>query len=223
MKKEVRNFIGYAIYYCHFIEDFSKIASPLFLLLSKDAEFNWSDTCDTTLVELKKLVSQDPVLNGPRWKLPFHISSDTSDIAIGAMMGQELDKKLYAIYFISKNLTPTELNYTIIEKEFLTVVHAINKFHHYIIGYPTFVHTNHSAIRYLMNKPITSGRITRWLLLLQEFDITIVNKPRKDNVVADFLSRLNTNGENLPVEDNFLDEHLFAISTLPPWNAYVVN
>lgn len=74
-----------------------------------------------------------------------------------------------------------------------------------------------------MNKPITPGRITRWLLLLKEFDITIVDKPGKDNVVAEFLSRLNTNGENLPVEDNFLDEHIFAISTLTPWYADIAN
>ena len=74
-----------------------------------------------------------------------------------------------------------------------------------------------------MNKSITPGRITRWLLLLQEFDITIVDKPGKDNVVAKFLSRLNTNGENLPVEDNFLDEHLFAISTLTLWYADIAN
>ena len=133
------------------------------------------------------------MLRGPQWKLPFHISSNALDTTIGAMLGQEQDKKPYAIYFISKNLTPAELNYTVTEKEFLAVVHAINKFHHYTIGYPTFVHANHSAIKYLMNKPITLGRITRWLLLLQEFDITIVDKPGKDNVVADFLSRLNTN------------------------------
>ena len=52
------------------------------------------------------------------------------------------------------------------EKEFLVVVHAIDKFRHYITGYDVFVHTDHSAIKFLMNKPITSGRITRWLLLL---------------------------------------------------------
>ena len=109
------------------------------------------------------------------------------------------------------------------EKEFLVVVHAINKFRHYITGYPTFVHTNHFAIRYLMNKSITPGRITRWLLLLQEFDITIVDKPGKDNVVVDFLSRLNTNCENLPVEDKFPDEHIFEISNLTPWYADIAN
>ena len=67
-----------------------------------------------------------------------------------------------------------------------------------------------------MNKPITLRCITRWLLLLQEFDITIVDKPGKDNVVVDFLSRMDNNDECTPIEDSFPDENIFAISTNPP-------
>ena len=84
-----------------------------------------------------------------------------------------------------------ELNYTVTEREFLAVVYAINKFRHYVTGYPTFIHTNHTTIKYLMNKLITNAQVTRWLLLLQEFDITIVDRPGKENVVVDFLSRLH--------------------------------
>jgi energy-coupling factor transporter ATP-binding protein EcfA2 len=47
-----------------------------------------------------------------------------------------------------------------------------------------------------MNKEITNGRITRWLLLLQEFNITILDRRGKENQVVDFLSRLNNEGEN---------------------------
>ena len=63
-------------------------------------------------------------------------------------------------------MTPAELNYTVTEKEMLVVVHAVNKFRHYITGYEIFVHIDHSALQYLMNKSITNGRITRWLLLM---------------------------------------------------------
>ena len=59
-----------------------------------------------------------------------------------------------------------ELNYTVTEKELLAVVYAINKFRHYLTSYSTFIHTDHSTIKYLMNKPITNARVTRWLLLL---------------------------------------------------------
>jgi hypothetical protein len=79
-------------------------------------EFQWSDKCDVAFAELKRLISTTPVLRGPNWKLPFHISSDASDVTIGIVLGQEEDKKPYAIYFISKNITPTELNYTVTEK-----------------------------------------------------------------------------------------------------------
>lgn len=68
----------------------------------------------------------------------------------------------------------------------------------------------------MRNKPVTNVRVTRWLLLLQEFDITIIDRPGNDNVVADFLSRLTNESEAIPVEDHFPDEHLFAIFTNIP-------
>ena len=74
-----------------------------------------------------------------------------------------------------------------------------------------------------MNKPITNGRVTRWLLLLQEFNIMVIDRPGKENQVADFLSRLNTEGENVPVFDEFPDEHLFALATHTPWFADIAN
>jgi hypothetical protein len=117
-------------------------------------------------VGLKKKISTTPVLRGPNWKIPFHMFTDALDITIGTILGQEEEKKPYAIYFISKNLTPTESNYTVTEKEFLAVIHAINKFCHYIISYQVILYIDHSTIKYLANKPITNGRVTRWLLLL---------------------------------------------------------
>ena len=84
------------------------------------------------------------------------------------------------------------------------------------------MHTDHSAIKYLMEKSVTNARVTRWLLLLQEFDITIVDRPGKENEVADFLSWLKTN-ENIPVDDSFPDEYLFAVSAHSPWYAEISN
>jgi hypothetical protein len=219
---EVRSFLGHAGYYRRFINFFSKIASPLFVLLMKNVEFKWTNSCQEAFNTLKHQLSTAPILRGPDWTLPFHISSDASDTAIGAVLGQEENHLPYAIYFISKNMTPAELNYTVTEKEFLAVIYAINKFRHYITGYSTLVHTDHSAIKYLMNKPITNARVTRWLLLLQEFDITIVDRPGKENVVVDFLSRL-TPDDDTPVDDSFPDEYLFAVSAHSPWYADIAN
>lgn len=176
-----------------------------------------------TFEHLKQKLPKTPILRGRNWSLPFHISMDASDSSLGDVLGQKENKVHYAIYFISKNLTPIELNYTVTEKEFLAVVHAVNKFRHYITGYEVFVHIDYSTIQFLMNKSITNGRITRWLLLLQEFNITIMDKPSKENQVADFLSRLHTEGEDVPVFYDFPDEHLFAISIHVPWFVDIAN
>jgi hypothetical protein len=221
--KEVRSFLGHAGYYRRFIENFTKIVAPMYKLLAKDTNFLWDAQCQVAFEILKEKLSTTPVLRGPDWTLPFHICTDASDTALGAVLGQKHDQLSYAIYYSSKNLSPAEFNYTVTEKEFLVVVHAINKFRHYIMGYETFIHTDHSAIKFLMNKPITNGRITRWLLLLQEFNITIVDRPGKENLVADFLSRIHNNDENTPVDDSFPDEHLFVVSTNILWFADIAN
>lgn len=79
-------------------------------------EFEWTDRYDINFVDLKRMVLIDLVLRGPNWNLPFHISSNASDTMIGAVLRQEEDNKPYEIYYISKNLTPTELNYTVTGK-----------------------------------------------------------------------------------------------------------
>ena len=115
------------------------------------------------------------------------------------------------------------MNYTITEKEFLAVIHAVNKFRHYITGYLVILYADHSAIKYLANRPLTNGRITRWMILLQEFDITIKDRPGKENPVADFLSRMPKPVDAAAVEDQFPDEHLFAVLVLSPWFSDIVN
>lgn len=130
----------------------------------------------------------------------------------------------YAIYFIRKNLSKVELNYTVTEKELLVIVHSLNKFRHYITKYQTFLHTNHAAIKYLMNRLDVNARIIRWFLLLQQFDLIIIDKPSKENVVSDFLFRLALPAsEEAMVDDQLPYENLFSISVLSPLFANIVN
>ena len=62
-----------------------------------------------------------------------------------------------------------------------------------------------------MNTTVNNGRFTIWLILLQEFNITISDKPRKDNVVVDFLSILTISDDDTAIEESFPDEYLFSI------------
>jgi hypothetical protein len=215
-QKEFRNLLGHVGYYRRFIQNFTNLDAPLFKLLKKDVEFFWNEQCQIFFEILKTKLSSAPVLRGPNWSLPFHICTDASNTSLGDVLGQREGQIPYAIYFFSKNLSPAEVNYIVMEKEFLSVVHAINKFRHYIIGYKVFVHTDHSAIIFLMINPVTNDRVTRWLLLLQEFNITIIYRPGRDNLVVDFLSRLIHTGDSTPVDDDFPDENLFVYFYLHP-------
>ena len=74
-----------------------------------------------------------------------------------------------------------------------------------------------------MNKPDVNAHIIRWLLLLQQFDLAIVDKRGKENVVVDFLSRLDLPAGEGMVDDQMLVEHLFTILVLSPWFVDIAN
>jgi hypothetical protein len=78
-QKEARSVLGHAGYYRRFIENFTNIAAPMFGLLIKDVDFVWTEQCQTNFETLKATISVAPVLRGPNWTLPFHISIDASD------------------------------------------------------------------------------------------------------------------------------------------------
>ena len=85
-------------------------------------------------------------------------------------------------------------------------------------------HTDHVAIKYLMNKPSIIGKLARWLLFLQEFDITVIDKPKKVNVVANYLSKIHHDEEDTTlIYDTFPDEYLFHIAIQTPWYANIAN
>jgi len=149
---------------------------PFFKLLTKDTEFQWNTDCQKAFKKLKQQLSTTPIFRGPNWSLSFHIFTDASNTTIGASLGKKENQLNYVIYFISKNLTPAELNYIVTEKQMLVVVHEVNKLRHYITGYEVFIHIDHLAIKYLMNKPITNGRITRWFLLIHKFNIIVLDR-----------------------------------------------
>jgi hypothetical protein len=222
--KDVRSFLGHAGFYRRFIKDFSVISKPLCNLLTKENVFEWTEQCEKAFVKLKNLLTSAPVIQPPDWSLPFEIMCDASDYAVGAVLGQRKDKKPYVIYYASKTLNSAQMNYTTTEKELLAVVFACDKFRSYLVGSPVVVFSDHAALKYLLSKKDSKARLVRWILLLQEFDITIKDKKGTENVVADHLSRLTTDSRSdiTPIDDYFPDESLFSVSTMP-WFANIVN
>ena len=128
------------------------------------------------------------------------------------------------IYYASKTLDSAQVNYTTTEKEFLVVVFALEKFRSYIVGSSVAIFIDHTVLKYLLSKQDTKPRLTRWILLYQEFNLTIKDKKGVENMVVDHLSRLvsETTSESLPIGDTFPDEQLFSLVHCP-WYADIVN
>ncbi|XP_073016723.1 uncharacterized protein [Primulina eburnea] len=219
----VRSFLGHAGFYRRFIKDFSCISKPLTNLLIKDVKFDFSAECVQAFQVLKEKLITAPVMIAPDWGSPFEVMCDASDTALGAVLGQKRDKCIHVIYYASMTLSAAQLNYATTEKELLAVVFALDKFRSYLIGSKVVVHTDHSALKYLMAKKDAKPRLIRWVLLLQEFDLKIIDRKGTENQVADHLSRLeNPSTGNEIIRDDFPDEQLFAINSLP-WYADFVN
>src|SRR4051812_10192975 len=99
---------------------------------------------------------------------------DDRDFPVGAVLGQRVDKKLNVIHYARKTLDSAQKNYATTEKELLVVVFACDKFRKYIVDSKVIIHTDHAAIKYLMENKDAKPRLIIWVLLLQEFDFQIV-------------------------------------------------
>ena len=223
--KGIRSFLGHAGFYRRFIKDFSQIAKPLSNLLVQGIPFEFDSQCLHAFSVLKDKLISTPIVVAPDWSFPFELMCDASDFAIGAVLGQKREKIFQVIYYGSRTLNDAQLNYATTEKELLAIVFAFDKFKPYLIGNMVVVHSDHSAIKYLMTKKDVKPWLIRWVLLLQEFDVEIKDKKGTENLVADHLSRLKGTSDEIQVNDNFPDEHLLAVEDkrAVPWFADYVN
>lgn len=148
---------------------------------------------------------------------------DASDFAIGAVLGQRVQKLPCVIYYASRTLNDAQCNYSTTEKEFLSVVFALDKFRSYLVGSKVIMYTDHATLEHLLSKKDVKARLIRWVLLLQEFNLEIRDKKGFENVVADHLSRIVLElSVQSDVIETFPDEQLFSVS-LTPWYADIAN
>ena len=135
-----------------------------------------------------------PVLSAPNFDKQFKLTIDASDIGIGAALFQESDDGVdRVVCYFSKKLTKSQKNYSTIEKECLALLLALQHFDVYlnVTLHPILVYTDHNPLTFLCKMSNKNQRLTRWSLLLQEYDIIIHHIKGKDNVIADALSRVS--------------------------------
>jgi hypothetical protein len=164
--KEICFFLGYAGFYRRFIKDFNKITRPLCRLLAKETPFEFDEECLKAFGALKEILTSTPVIRPPSWGEPFEIMCDALDYAVGAVLGQHIEKLPHVIYYASRTLNDAQLNYSTIEKELLAVIFAQDKFRSYLLGSKIIMYSDHAALKYLFSKKDAKSHLIRWILLL---------------------------------------------------------
>ena len=149
----------------------------------------WNEQCQHSFVLLKQKFFSPPILTYPDFKVPFIVSTNASGTAIGGVLRKAQKGSDKVIAYWSLQLQMAERNYSAVEREALAVVCAIKEFYPYLYGFPFTVITDHNPLTSLKGIRDTGGRLTRWLMFIQQFNFEIKYKKGSQHSNADALSR----------------------------------
>ena len=154
------------------------------------------DAQEKAFVTLRESLVRRPILRLPDHNKTFILRTDASNCVLGAALMQEHEGRFFPIACGSKKLTSAERKYSTIEKECLAIVWEVSKIRLHVAGRPFVLQTDHQPLTFLKDAKFRNDRIMRWALALQEYDYTMKDIPGKNNVVADYLSRLVVASKN---------------------------
>jgi transposase InsO family protein len=230
--KQVRGFLGFANFYRRFIHSFSNVVKPLYNLLTKDVTFQWTTECQQVFDELKRRFTTEPILRHFDPHRATKIESDASAFAIGAVLLQLHDDKLWhPIAYISRTLNSAERNYDVHDRELLAIVFSCIQWRPLLLSVdtPFIVSSDHHSLQWFMKTKALTRRQIRWSERLADFQFTIEYRPGKTNIAADPLSRrddapLLSGGASYAHDDkelevSFFKEHHLRQSTINPYEA----
>ena len=191
-KGQVRSFLGLVGFYRRYIPNFSLIALPLTDITRKGQpnHVKWGDAQEKAFRTLKQVLLKEPILKLPNCAESFILQTDASKFGLGAILLQREGEVKLPVAYASRKLKGGDLNHSTIEKECLAIVWAVQKFCKYLYRKAFELETDDQPLVYLSSMKGTNSRLLRWALSLQPYRFTVIAIKGRDNVGADYLSRL---------------------------------
>ena len=193
---QLRSFLGLVNYYNRFLPNASSVLHPLHQLLEQNSKWQWTEQCEQAFTEAKRLITSEQVLTHYDPGLPVRLACDASPTGIGAVLSHVmLDGSERPVAFASRSLTKTERRYAQIDKEALSIVWGVKRFHVYLFGRQFTLLTDHKPLTSIFHPEkgvpaMTTARLQRYAMFLAGFDYKIEYKSTTKHSNADGLSRL---------------------------------
>ena len=190
--KGLHEFVGMVNFYRRFIPAAAQTMLPLFEALSgKPKTLVWNEDMVKAFHDTKKALADATLLSHPRQDAQTSLTTDASDLAVGAVLQQLVDGVWVPLAFFSQKLRPPERKYSAFDRELLALYLGIRHFRYFLEGRQFIAFTDHKPLTFCMSKVSDpwSNRQQRQLSYISEFTTDIQHVPGKDNSVADTLSR----------------------------------
>ena len=205
-KRQVKKFLGLCGFYRNLIPSFATISDPLVALTSPKSSFKWTDAENKAFHNLQKIFFQQPFLQKPDYNKTFFLNTDGSSFAISAVLLQKYGENMLPVAYFSKALRKAETRYPAIQIELMAIVKGITAFRHILYGRHFIIISDSKPLKHYKKSSSPMDIITRWLLTLSEYSFTFEHIPGKQNILADYLSRIpvNNNSTDIISEPNLI-------------------
>lgn len=161
--------------------------TPLYELIKEEVLWKWGADGKKAFETIKQnLCDELIVMHLPDITRSFEVTTDASDMGLGAILSQYGKVLEYA----SQKLSKAEKNCSTTERDLLAMVWALEKWKQYCFAQSSVIYTDHRPITFLKTLKEPKRRIPRWIIRLQKYDVSLCLKSLSDHQVADFLSRL---------------------------------
>jgi hypothetical protein len=217
--RQLKSLQGKANFLRCFVLDYAIRAHGFLRLLRHDIPFHWDDHAQQSFDDLKEALSNAPLISAPDYNHDYILYVSASAISVvGVLVQLEDDNREHVIYYVSKNLSGPPLKYKHEEKLALAVVLTVQKLCHYILLRTTKVVADSNPMQYLLSRQQVNGKFTQWIVILQEYNLNFSTpKSKKALVLAELVTTLPSDTTSTPINTNFLDKHLFYITSDDPW------